>query len=77
MRKSVRSMPWIDKLCVAIQRRQKQPKRHAPLREQLALNRGKAIGLPRKYPSAWLENRIRDRWQTKVLKITARGECPF
>ncbi len=77
MRRIVRSQPWIDQLCVSMDRKRHHPLRHAPLKEQLARNRGKAIGLPRRYPSQWLENRIRDRWQAKVLRIVAKDGCPF
>lgn len=77
MRRQMRAQPWIDKLCVRMDRQRHQPMRHVPLKERLALNRGRAKGLPIRYPSQWVENRERDRWQGRVLKMVATGEIPF
>lgn len=67
----------LDKLMVSIARAQKRPPAFNRLKHQLRINHGKAIGLPRRYPSQWLENRIRDRWERKSRALIEAGGCPF
>jgi hypothetical protein len=59
MRRSMKNMAWLDKLMVSISRKRgKVPLCHQPLKQQLAHNRGKALGLPKFRPKTRYQERI-------------------
>lgn len=67
---------WFARMAVNMHRARKLRQQHRPLREQLSLNRGKLLGLPKFQPRTRYQERLRSdrarRWRDAML----RG-CPF
>lgn len=61
-----RNTAWLDKLMVSLSRKWRFQRVHVPLKQQLGINRGKALGLPKKVPNTRYQQRLADarnrRW---------------
>lgn len=67
MRKCLNIEADLTKIMVGLSRR-KGPPSFERLKTRLAVNRGKALGMPKRYPSPWVERRARARWQKRAQR---------